>query len=83
MQKGQRGPADSSHVGGLTGLLPTLGSSQSEHQAQVGSAETLRLGRGWATRATGKVRGLGAALWAPGENDPGNKPQKGLSVQLF
>ena len=27
-------------------LLPTLGSSQSEHQAQVGSAETLRLGAG-------------------------------------
>lgn len=83
MQKGQRGPADSSHVGVWLGCCPHWGPARVSTRLRSALQRHWGWGRGWATRATGKVRGLGAALRAPGESDPGNEPQKGLSVQLF
>ena len=83
MQKGQRGPTDSSHVGVWLGCCPHWGPARVSARLRSALQRHWGWGQGWGTRATGKVRGLGTALWAPDENDPGNEPQKGISVQLF
>lgn len=61
----------------------TLGSSQSERQAQERLCRDTEAGGRVGHKGHRESVRLGTALWAPDENDPGSEPQKGISVQLF